>query len=158
MMSRERIQRWMQQCIEQRGYSRFDDLHIDVIDAEPAPREKWLSASLKALREAVQVRDEHCWPFTVALGMSLVNAATPRGPSFARLDDIANELDWSPPSLYLFEQDDDSWLGGDESRELGAQYRPVDVPTARAFLREWYHKQDHEYRRSFWLAVHPRST
>ncbi|MFL5403414.1 MAG: hypothetical protein ACJ8BF_11425 [Gemmatimonadales bacterium] len=154
-MPRELIERWMQQCIERQGYLHFEDLHVDLIDPDYRPRENWLSSALESLGQALEIRDQHSWPYTVALGMSLVNATTRRGANFSGLNDIVEELDWSPPSLYLFEPDNVEWLGRNQSHELGDEYRPANVPGARAFLREWYDERDREYRRSFWLASRP---
>lgn len=150
----EPIEHWMKQQVANAAASAFDDLHIDEISPEFAARGSWPEGSVRAFREAIQLRDHHAWRYTVALGVSL---ETPPGPTRAEsapltLRDVWEFVDWTPPSLYLFPQGDLSWLGGVQSRELGPKFLPPNLPGVRAFLREWQDQDEGEFRRSFWLV------
>ncbi len=143
----------MADVIERKGYERFEDLHIDVVDPLNRAPDTWLRAAADCLAVAAATRDQERWPFQVALGMSLHSAPERLGLNFHGFHAAEKELDWSPPSLYLFPEGDDSWLGGAESQQLPAQFLPPGPANVKAYLREWYDEGDGEYRRTLWLVA-----
>jgi len=97
------VQAWMLANVQNRGYERYDDLHVDRIDPDWKPREKWIDAGIEAFRLAVHLRDRNQLSFTVALAYSLVSLRPPRsGTDIRTREELESQLDWSPPSLYLF--------------------------------------------------------
>ena len=48
------------------GVEKFDDLHIDEIDENWKPRERWFEAGIKAFRIAMELRKEYELPFLVS--------------------------------------------------------------------------------------------
>lgn len=148
----EKIRTWMAGVIEHGAYERYDDLHLDKIDPAYVEPLTWLSAGAACLNTAIAIRDDNRWPFAVALGMSLKGGPERIGRNFTSYERLASELDWTPPSLYLFPRGDRSWLGGPELEELGPEYRAPTTAANQAFFREWHDPNDQEYRRSLWFV------
>lgn len=119
---RQIIETWMLSNVRTGEFNRYDDLHIDQIDQQWRDRKTWIEGGVEALRLGVELRDKHQLEFTVALGCSLrVSASSPLGLP-RRREDLTAQLDWSPPSLYLFPKRQEPWLdsGGTEIlEELG---------------------------------------
>lgn len=143
----------MSNLIQSKGYQRFEDLHIDAVDPLNRAPDTWLRGAADCLATAAATRDQERWPFQVALGMSLRSASERLGLNFSGFQEAEKEFDWSPPSLYLFPNGDDAWLGGTESQQLPAEFLPPTPTGVKAYLREWYDEGDGEYRRTFWLVA-----
>jgi hypothetical protein len=95
------IRRWMLATVSDGGIERLDDLHVDDIDAGWKDPTSWVSAGLTAYGLALGIRRELGLAVTVALAFSLVDARdTP--DVFDTQAEFEKQLDWSPPSLYLF--------------------------------------------------------
>jgi|SRR5277367_2083605 len=104
------VQAWMLANVQSRGYERHDELHVDRIDPDWKPRTKWMDAGIEAFRSAVQLRDKNQISFTVALAYSLVSPGKRRSRIEIRTrEELESQLDWSPPSLYLFSRGGEPW-------------------------------------------------
>lgn len=101
---RSRIERWMLAIISDGGVERLDDLHIDNINPRWKDKNRWIEGGLEAFRTALSVRDQHRLPFTVCLTFSLVAKNQPCGIDFQTREDLLANLNWMPPSLYLFDR------------------------------------------------------
>ncbi len=101
---RGRIESWMLTIISDGGVDRFDHLHIDEINPRWEDRNRWIEGGMEAFRTALSIRDQHRLPFTVSLCFSLVATDQPCGIDFQTREDLLAKLDWSPPSLYLFDR------------------------------------------------------
>jgi hypothetical protein len=98
------IEAWMLTIVRDGGVARLDDLHIDKIDEQWKPREMWIKGGQEAFRLALTLRDHHLLPLTVGLGFSLESRKQCTGVDFQTKEELMATLDWSPPSLYLFER------------------------------------------------------
>ncbi|MGH9806923.1 MAG: hypothetical protein ACRD9W_06630, partial [Terriglobia bacterium] len=58
---------------------------------------------MTAFQIAVRSRDRHELPVNVALGFSLQAADKKIGIDLKTKDELTARLNWTPPSLYLFE-------------------------------------------------------
>jgi hypothetical protein len=125
----EAVAGWMQGIIEDGGIDRHDDLHVDTIDAQWRDRTTWLDAGLEAYMLARGIRDRQSLPYVVSLAFSLGTSATRLGVNFSDSAGFANELDWSPPSLYLFRPSEEPW------RVFSADVVIAPVDVERAFGR-----------------------
>jgi hypothetical protein len=115
------IQSWMHSNIKNKGYERFDDLHIDNIDRRWKAREFWIEGGFEAFRIAVDIRNQQAPNFTVVLAFALIAGKEPRGLNFHNLKQMKAELGSSPPSLYLFQKGREPWTDvGLRDRELVA--------------------------------------
>ena len=142
----------MNEVIASRADRDFYDLHVDDISPRFEAKSSWVKATVECLQAAVLIRNSQRLPFTIAAGLSLQSHETPYGLPPEHLDQITEELDDSPPSLYLFEKNHEPWLDDRDFRELPGQYQPpLNIPI-RSFVREWLDENDGEFRRSFWLA------
>jgi hypothetical protein len=99
------IEAWMLAIIKDGGIARLDDLHIDRLAERWKRREMWIPGGLEAFRLTVMLRDRHQLPFTVGLAFSLEAREHLTGMDFRTTEQLAAMLDWSPPSLYLFKEE-----------------------------------------------------
>ena len=94
------------------GVERYDDLHIDLMDATWKPRETWISNGIAAIELASSMQASIKQGFVVALGMSLVAREAHEIPSTSA--DLVEQIDGTPPSLYLFRSGREPWHEGCE--------------------------------------------
>lgn len=100
------IEHWMLAASANGGIDRLDDLHLDQIDPPLKARECWVDAGFEAHRAALELRTAHNLDLVVVLAFSLsVGVAYPISNRRA----LAEALDWSPPSLYLFRHGEEPW-------------------------------------------------
>jgi hypothetical protein len=151
---RSRIEQWMLAIISDGGVDRFDDLHIDQLNPRWGDKNRWIEGGVEAFRTALSVRNQHRLPFTVCLAFSLVATDQPCGIDFQTREDLLAKLDWSPPSLYLF----------DRGKEPGKQIAPTEGAVQvldpaicgaqaddRCYYLEFKPEDDDEFRRSVWV-------
>lgn len=151
---RGRIEEWMLAIISDGGAERFDDLHIDEINPQWEDKDRWIEGGLKAFRTALSVRDQHRLPFTVCLGFSLVATEQACGIDFQTRQDLLAKLDWSPPSLYLFdrgkEPDRQTVLAGGTVQALDPAVYGAQAGE-RCYYLESKPQDDDEFRRSVFV-------
>jgi hypothetical protein len=147
-----KIRQWILATVSNGGIERLDDLHVDDIDEDWQERKTWVAAGLTAYRTAVRIRSELGLNVTVALAFSLVDEKGPPD-TFETQEDFQNQIDWSPPSLYLF-------CAGDQ-RHLSANVHVNPLPKSlmsqfpygtRSFLLRWI-GEDGNHRRSVFVEA-----
>ena len=102
-----KIREWMLATISNGGIDKFDDLHIDNIDENWKQRSKWISGGIRAYELAVRLQSKLGLSVKVALAFSLLDG---EGQTFDDQEEFESQLDWSPPSLYLFKAGDQKHL------------------------------------------------
>src|SRR4029077_13005196 len=112
------IEQWMLSNVKTHGFERYDDLHIDKIDGHWKSRDVWVDAGLEAFQIAVELRDRHKLELTLALGFSLQTEGVLPRLTLDRKSEFAAYLDWSPPSLYLFQRGQEPWVESGESTRV----------------------------------------
>ena len=152
---RSRIEHWMLGIIRDGGVQRFDDLHIDKIDSAWKSKSVWIDGGLEAFSLALEIRNLHRLSFDVGLGFSLEADDQLRGVDFRTREEFLQRLDWSPPSLYLFDR------GQEPDRQTaaaGGAVQDID-PTilglrghARCYYLEFKTQEDNEFRRSVFFV------
>ena len=147
------IRRWMLATVSDGGIERLDHLHVDDIDATWKEPTSWVSAGLIAYGLALGIRHELGLDITVALGFSLVDAQDTSRDVFETQEEFQKQLDWSPPSLYLFK-------AGDQ-QHLSATVRVDPLPKAlfsrlpentKSFLLRWL-AEDGSQRRAVFVQA-----
>ncbi len=147
------IRRWMLACVSDGGIERLDDLHVDDIDGSWKDPTSWVSAGLVAYRLALGIQRELSLDVTVALAFSLVDAQDTSRDVFETQQQFEKQLDWSPPSLYLFKVGD--------QQHLSATVRVDPLPKAlfsqlpedtKSFLLRWL-VEDGSQRRSVFVQA-----
>lgn len=98
-----KVREWMLATISNGGIDRLDDLHVDAIDDNWKERTNWICASIRAYELAVRLQSNLGLGVTVALAFSLLDGT---GQTFDTEEEFESQLDWSPPSLYLFKVGD----------------------------------------------------
>jgi hypothetical protein len=146
-----RIEHWMTTIVGDGGVERYDDLHIDEIDANWANRDQWVRAAFEAFRMAVGLRELHKLPLVVVLAFSLEAGEQQRGIDFETVDEFQSELDWSPPSLYLLPAESVPWAGGEAlPLDAGTMFDAQNVKGC--YYMEFKQPGSAEYSRSVLLA------
>jgi hypothetical protein len=147
------IRQWMLATVSNGGIQRFDDLHVDDIDETWKEPTNWVSAGLIAYGLALRIRRELGLDVTVALGFSLVDAQDTSVDVFETQEEFEKQLDWSPPSLYLFKVGD--------QQHLSAAIRADPLPKAlfsqlpegtKSFFLRWL-AEDGSQRRSVFVQA-----
>lgn len=146
------VKTWIRETIQSGRYREFRDLHIDMVHREFKSRDQWVNGSYRCLGSALLARNRLGVPYTIAIGMSLVGGEAPLGLNFHDRKDLAQQLDSSPPSLYLLADDMCPWYTGNDVVELGSGFQLAGNLPTRAFLHEWWHENDGEHRRTVWIA------
>jgi hypothetical protein len=103
------IERWMLANVENHGYERFEDLHIDQISSDWKYRDSWIDGGLSAFELALDARSRHALDLVVVVAFSLKAAKERRCFSPQTTKELKTELGFSPPSLYLFERGQEPW-------------------------------------------------
>lgn len=158
-----KIDSWMHSIIEDGGVARFDDLHIDRIDAKWKNRAVWFDAAMQTYALAVNVRDRNRFACSLVLGFSLQSCERPIGINFRTRKEFESELDWSPPSIYLFPPGQEPWVHGENANvKTGASDMVVEkidpaifgtsVQTKGCFYLEFRNAGASEYSRSVLVA------
>ena len=151
-MQRRTIEQWLHEAIENEGYRRFDDLHIDEIDPRYEEPALWLGGIVEALNQAAAIRDSHAWPFTLAAGIALKASDAAEGVTITGPDDIADQFDVTPPSLYAFPKGGEPWATDHQAYvEIPAAVVAAEDVT-RCFFGEKFDDADREYRRTVWIS------
>lgn len=76
---------------EDGGIERFDGLHVDKIDNNWKPRQRWIEAGVQSYLIALGLRDEHQLPFAVSLGFSLEACEQSPGLDFWTREEFSTE-------------------------------------------------------------------
>lgn len=147
----ESIEHWMRDLVHNAGATPYNDLHIDTVDPAFAPKTAWLAGVKECLSVAIRLRDQHKWQVTVGAGLLLLGGGTRLGVNFSSWEALGDQLDDSPPSLYVFDRDKSALLGDPDVKVLSGQYVPSLYTPLQSLMREWYDVRDRVYRRSFWL-------
>ena len=103
----EVIECWIARITADSGGDQFGDLHIDKICPDWKDRGVWIEGGIEAFHIAVGARNRHNIPFSVCLGFSLCSVKSLTGVNFRTKQELYTQLDWSPPSLYLFRDGDE---------------------------------------------------
>jgi hypothetical protein len=158
------IESWIRSALETGGIERFDDLHVDQIDAGWKKRETWMHAGFKALQMAIAIKDRYHLPVDIALAFSLLSSPIPRGIDFKNAAELEKKFDWSPPSLYLLHPDSKPWFrpGADVEndpvtlivKEISPQQLGILQPFENCYHVEFKPKESSEYLRTlFFMGI-----
>jgi hypothetical protein len=101
------IEQWMGEIIHDGGIEGLDDLYIDRIDATWGDRSLWIDGAIQSFELAQDIRTRHGYNCVVACACSVEEdsaggAMPPDSP-----EAFLAQIDWTPPSLYLFRIDDE---------------------------------------------------
>ncbi|MGA2434849.1 MAG: hypothetical protein ABSG25_06145 [Bryobacteraceae bacterium] len=151
---RERsIETWMLATMQGDAIERFDDLHIDEIDKEWGKnRSLWMQGTLEAHHLALQLRDKHQLPVTVAVAFSLNATTESIGVNFQTTDDLLKQINWMPPSLYLFRLGKEPWADKAGFQEIDIAGLGASEPGVRCLYFELKPEDSDEYRRDVFFA------
>jgi len=151
------VERWMLRVVESGRLSAWDDLHVDQIDLAYSERGGWAAGAIACVQLAVAVATTHGLQVSVAAAFSLESSPSPKGLTFHDLAGAEHEMDWSPPSIYVFARGCEPW----ETEQGCVRFDQFEVgsetPMA-GYLCEWFDENDADYRRSLWIVPTTRTT
>ena|SRR5271157_2556122 len=112
------IQSWFDSAINDGGIDRYDDLHVDQIDSEWKPRNKWMVSALKSFEIALELRSANVSSqhLTVVLAFALESDVQPQGITFHNREELEKAFCSTPPSLYLFRPGGEFWTQVEDSK------------------------------------------
>jgi hypothetical protein len=152
------IQEWMQETVSNGGIERYDDLHIDQIDAAWKPRDKWLQGAFESFELALRLRDRLPAGTAIVLAFHLTDGERPLGLSFKTPQEFERNLSATPPSLYLMHRGAEFWtqtLGPDLCDVNIEQFAPATIwPSSAdvaAHFMEFKRISTGEYTRSLFI-------
>ncbi|HYL85562.1 MAG TPA: hypothetical protein VE263_15105 [Candidatus Angelobacter sp.] len=113
---KEIIQSWFNSAVHEGGIDRYDDLHIDQIDAAWKPRSKWIAAAVESFETALEVRDDYSSDthLTIVMAFALASELHPLGVTFQNRSELEDAFSSTPPSLYLFREGGEFWTQAQE--------------------------------------------
>jgi hypothetical protein len=131
----------------------LDDLHIDEIDEAYRDRSVWVEGGIWCLEAALSIRELRRLDVQLALGFGLRSSQLPRGRNFADWAELTQELNDSPPSLYLWKRGADP-IGISTTRVLQLDgLVPRIKNNVRTILSEWHDSTESEFRRTVWIIA-----
>jgi hypothetical protein len=151
-MPKRTVEEWLEDAVVNEGYRRFDDLHVDEMDSRYEDPSLWMPGITAALDEAANIRDRRIWPFTVAAGISLKSSEVAQGDTIQRPDDVVNQFDETPPSLYVFPRGAEPWNTEHEGYTEMPANAVIADSKARCYFGEKFDNTDNEYRRTIWIS------
>lgn len=147
------IRQWMLATVSDGGIARLDHLHVDDIDATWKDPTSWVSAGLIAYGLALRIRRELGLDVTVALAFSLVEGQNTSEDLFDTQAEFEKQLDWSPPSLYLFKVGDQQHLSATVRVDPLPKVLLFQLPEdTKSFLLRWL-TEDGSQRRSVFVQA-----
>lgn len=150
MSEQEKIQNWINEFLK--ADKLYSDIHIDRIAGKKIDEANWISTGfdyLAAAEEMVQILNNN---FQIYLSISLIAEEYSLGVNFKNLKELKEQLDFSPPSLYIFRDGMTPYngLNSDQYKKIKLDHMmDYDV-----FYMEYKQPDDVEYRRSIWFAKH----
>ena len=142
------ITEWLLNTVEDESWKSYNSLHIDEICIDFKNKENWLQGGIKNLRQAsslleeLAIRDKK-----VFLLVPLIGKSKKIGINFSNSTELKSQLDSTPPSLYLYEND---WSGYVDTINEGVLIDDtiLDFEGIYSYHVEYVEEGDHEYRRS----------
>ncbi|MCA9131174.1 MAG: hypothetical protein KDB22_29020 [Planctomycetales bacterium] len=152
--NRTHLINWIRSNIERCGYSSFEDLHLEDFPNSFAGPGGKLGAMADACEILASLRSEFPTGFTICIGVSLRSDQSPIGVNFQDELELASELTYNTPSVYVFEAGVEPWK---------TQFQDAAIIPPHTFSWDknssysvhFEYKEDYEsqYRRSFWIVV-----
>lgn len=152
----EAIRAWMNAVTADGGIDRYDDLHVDRIDADWKVRNSWVSAGLESFEIAVSIRDSDASNLVVVLAFSLESDKFLKGVNFRTRKELESNFHATPPSLYLFRPGTEFWT------QTAPQMRVEKVdwealfgdnhPIRKCLYMEFKRHRSEDYTRSLFVA------
>lgn len=140
------IENWMRMVLATGGIERFDDLHIDQIDPVWRDRDSWVDGSSDALTLARELKEAIAPEKTLVIMCGLSREDREVAPPHS-LAELAVQMDWTPPSLYLFDPENEPWV--DSGRVKVTLIAPMLPACSDCFVMDFVTEQHNELRRTF---------
>lgn len=153
MISKRKIKEWLQITIcQDKGYLRYDDLHIDQISKFFSKRERWILSVEFCLRVATEINNSKKLPFKILAAISLRYGEKPFGINFKNVDELERELDdYTPPSLYAFPIEGEKKFS--DSGMSRIEFLNLYLGNYRILYSECKSSTEEEYSRTLWLEI-----
>jgi hypothetical protein len=145
---------WIRENIASKGFSRFEDLHLDEVSDLAASPDGWFDAMTETCECLDGLRSELPAGYTICIGISLRCEETPIGITFRNRDELISEFTFNCPSIYVFETGTEPWsVQSESSIVLEKCTFPWSQITKCSIHFEYLAPYESEYRRSFWIVL-----
>lgn len=142
------IKEWLINVIDDGSWKSYDSLHIDVINSEYEDNYNWFKGGIECLNIANSILDElSISKSKVFLLYSLIDGEKEIGVNFKNLSELKSQFDFTPPSIYVYEEE---WDGFRETINKGILIEDsiFNIKDLSAYHVEYREYGDNEYRRS----------
>lgn len=130
------IREWMAHLLATDGIERYDDLHINKIAPEFKDPNCWAAGMVECFALARRIRSDAAPHKVLALLCSLRSG---QHSILRDMDELSTQMDRTPPSLYLFHEEQEPWRERAQFEELLA-LRPESFPllqSTKVVLWRW---------------------
>lgn len=150
-LDKKRINTWIDNTVFLKSYEGFDDLHIDEIFTPEPNQRDWFELSIKAYEYALKLIGEGYPDISCGLTFSLKAGDAKQGINFRDIQELINEFDITPPSLYLFKKGEELW-----NRPEAGCISPKNIQFLRSYIFYYseFELQDikDEFGRTLWCV------
>jgi hypothetical protein len=94
---------WIEKVIDGELWNKFSDLHVDEIINDFQDKKAWLNGSLYVFNCISNLVDKSNYDILLAIPLSCTFSKTQS--HFSTFNELGKELDYTPPSFYLFPKD-----------------------------------------------------
>ena len=108
----EKLESWIINSIKDQSWKKFNDFHINDIDKKFNDPNLWIRGGIELFVESLKIRDKLNIQIVIELMFSLKSKKIPTKSFIKSTEKLKLELDWSPPSLYIFKPNWDVWKSG----------------------------------------------
>lgn len=154
MTIKEKLIAWVLDNIQNKGFNRFDDIHLDQLSDEYSSSHTWIMGIEKVISILQEIKGQVPTEFSVTVGISLRSTDCLSGMTFTNRVQLEKEFTVTPPSLYVFKNENEPWNCHPElTSELKFEFVSIPRIKTNAFLLEWKEEFEEHYNRSLWLAL-----
>jgi hypothetical protein len=142
------IQSWIGMHLAQWTHDKYHEIHIDELNAAYKRRKNtWIHGLQCFLDVGWQYLADSQYKATLAGCISLRSLPTATGVNFFDLSTLHENLDDTPPSIYLFQRHLEPWASDNSDF---VKIAVLDMPQDCLYL-EYKQDDEVEYKRSLWI-------
>ena len=152
----ESVREWILSGCSKPG---FADAHIDRFDPGFRERSRWMEGAVNILHDARNVRDEVGCGHKLALVFTLKSDTRSRSLGLQSRDEFENQLDHSPPSIFIAEIGSEPWVTSRSSEDVHTETISTKtisklfpaLSSCEALLMEYRPHKEEEPSRTAWF-------
>ena len=124
------LKKWTNEIIAKNLWEKYENIHIDEIDSLFSNKKEWVDGSFFILNLLNDIIDKKKYDIFLTFQLSYVEKT--KEINSLNLNTLVNELDFYPPSFYLFDKNNKNF----ESTLLSAKY--INTLTRQSGFKAFY--------------------